>query len=95
MEETMRRLILAIAATVAVLAAGALAPGRAEAMALSMPAAVQAAIDETNLAESVAYVCRRVWRCGPYGCGWRRYCYYTRPHYRPYRYYRHRYYRRW
>ena len=86
----MRRTILATAATLAVLAAGSLAPSRAEAMALSTPAGIQAAIDGTSLAQDVAYVCRRVWRCGPYGCGWRRYCYWTGPH----RYYGHRYYRR-
>lgn len=86
----MRRTILAIAATLAVLAAGSLAPDRAEAMTVSTPAGIQAAINGTSLAQDVAYVCRRVWRCGPYGCGWRRYCYRTGPH----PYWRHRYYRR-
>lgn len=73
----MRRFILAVAATIAVMAAGTLAPSRAEAMALSTPAGIQAAIDDTSLAQDVAYVCRRVWRCGPYGCGWRRSCWWT------------------
>ena len=73
----MRRIVLATAATLAVLAAAALAPGRAEAMTLSTPAGIQAAIDDTSLAQDVAYVCNRVWRCGPYGCGWRRACYWT------------------
>ena len=92
----MRRLILAIAAALAVVAAGSLAPGRAEAMPLSMPAGIRAAIDETSLAQDVAYVCRRVWRCGPYGCGWRRTCYWTGPRYdRGYRHGPRRYYRRW
>jgi hypothetical protein len=102
MEEAMRRFILSVAAAAAMLAAGAFAPDRAEAMALSTPAGIQAAVDGTSLAQDVAYVCRRVWRCGPYGCGWRRYCYHTHRYYgspyygRPYyngRYYRHRYYR--
>ena len=77
MEEAMRRTILATAATLALIAAGSLAPGRVEAMALSTPAGIQAAIDDTSLAQDVAYVCNRVWRCGPYGCGWRRACYWT------------------
>jgi hypothetical protein len=95
-EEAMRRFILSVAAAVAIMAAGALAPDRAEAMALSTPAGIQAAIDDTSLAQDVAYVCRRVWRCGPYGCGWRRSCYWTGPrYYGPRRHYRQRYYRRW
>jgi hypothetical protein len=73
----MRRIILATAAALALMAAGSLAPERAEAMAVSTPAGIQAAIDHTSLAQDVAYVCRRVWRCGPYGCGWRRSCYWT------------------
>lgn len=91
----MRRLILAIAATLALLAAGSLAPDRAEAMTISTPAGIAAAVDATGLTQDVAYVCRRVWRCGPYGCGWRRSCYYTGPrYYGGSRYYRgHRYYR--
>jgi hypothetical protein len=77
MEEKMRRIILAAAATLAVLVAGSLAPGRANAMTVSTPAGIAAAVDATSLAQDVAYVCRRVWRCGPYGCGWRRSCFYT------------------
>jgi len=73
----MRRTLFALAATVAVLSAASLAPSTANAMAISTPAAVAAAVDDTNLAQDVAYVCRRVWRCGPYGCGWRRNCFWT------------------
>jgi len=73
----MRRLTLAIAATLSLLAAGSLVPDRTEAMTLTTPAAIQAAIDDTALARNVAYVCRRVWRCGRYGCGWRRRCWWT------------------
>lgn len=89
----MRRTILA-AAALAMLAAGSLLPGRTEAMTISTPAGVAAAVDGTSLAQDVAYVCRRVWACGPYGCGWRRSCgwtgprYYAPPYYAP----RHRYY---
>jgi hypothetical protein len=90
----MRRIVLATAATLAVLAAGSLAPGRAEAMTVSTPAGIAAAVDAAGLAQDVAYVCRRVWRCGPYGCGWRRYCYHTYPRYNHHRpYYRHRHHR--
>ena len=90
----MRRTILAAAATVAVLAGAALAPQSAEAMTLPAPAGIAAAAQGNNLAQDVAYVCRRVWRCGPYGCGWRRSCYWTAPrYYRPY--YRRHHWRRW
>lgn len=97
----MRRLILATAATLALLAAGSLAPGRAEAMTVSTPAGIAAAVDATGLAQNVALVCKRVWRCGPYRCGWRRICYRTGPrfygprYYYGHRYYRHHHYRRW
>jgi hypothetical protein len=92
----MRRIVLATAATLALLVAGSLAPGRAEAMTISTPAGVAAAVDATGLAQDVAYVCRRVWRCGPYGCGWRRACWWTGGprYYRRGPYWRHRYYRR-
>ena len=84
----MRRIIISTAAALALLAAGLLIPGRAEALTLSSPAAIQAAIDDTSLVQTVAYVCRRVWACGYYGCGWRRSCYHTGPAYgwrpRPY-----------
>lgn len=90
----MRRLVLAVAATLALLAMGSLAPNRAEAMPVSTPAGIAAAVDAAGLAQDVAYVCRRAWRCGPYGCGWRRYCYNTYPRYYrrppPYRYHGYR-----
>ena len=73
----MRRTTLALSATLAVLAAGALTPTTASAMTLSSPAAIAAAVDDTSLAQDVAYICNRVWRCGPYGCGWRRSCFWT------------------
>lgn len=92
----MRRTILSAFATFAILAGAALVPQTAEAMTLPAPAGIAAAAQENTLAQDVAYVCRRVWRCGPYGCGWRRFCSYTRPYYAPRRYYRrHHYWRRW
>lgn len=92
-ETPMRKTLLALAASIAIMTAGTLVSGSAQAMTISTPAGVAAAIDDTNLAQDVAYVCRRVWACGPYGCGWRRSCYWTRP-YRPYRPWR-RHWRRW
>jgi hypothetical protein len=91
----MRRIVLATAATLAILTAGSLAPNRAEAMTVTTPAALQAAIDGTSVVQDVA--CRRVWRCGPYGCAWRRVCWAPRPSYYgggPY-YYGRPYYRRY
>jgi hypothetical protein len=73
----MRRTTLALAATLAILAAGSLAPSNAQAMTLSTPAAIGAAVDTTGLSQDVAYICRRVRVCGPYGCGLRRNCFYT------------------
>ena len=67
----MRPTILA-AATFAVLTAAAMTP--ANAMSLSTPAGVQAAIEDMNLTQDAAYVCRRI--RGRFG--WRRSCYWTR-----------------
>ena len=80
----MRRTVLATAATLAILAVGSLVPNRAEAMTVTTPIGIQAAIDGTNLVQDVA--CRRVWRCGPYGCGWRRVCWRAAPYYGGYGY---------
>jgi hypothetical protein len=87
MEEAMRRIVLATAATLAILAAGSLAPNRAEAMTVTTPTGLRAAIDGTTLLEDVQVACRRVWRCGPYGCGWRRACWRTAPYYGGYGFY--------
>lgn len=90
----MRRTILAVAAILALLVAGLLTPRQAHAITISTPAGIAAAVDANGLVQDVAYVCRRVWRCGPYGCGWRRSCYWSAPRYYTPRYYapRHRYY---
>ena len=84
-EEAMRRIVLTTAATLAILAAGSIT-NRADAMTVAMPAGIAKAIDGSSLAQDVAYVCRRVWRCGPWGCGWRRVCWWTGPRYYRYRY---------
>ena len=90
MEVDMHRTILAATATLAILAGASLAPQRAEAMPAAS-AGLADAVTANPLTQDVAYVCRRVWRCGPYGCGWRRACYWTGPR----RYWGPRYYRRW
>jgi hypothetical protein len=70
----MRKWILLAALTAGLFSLTSLSPNRAEAMAIGTPAGMAAAIDGSSLAQDVAYICRRVWRCGPYGCGWRRIC---------------------
>jgi hypothetical protein len=89
----MRRIVLTTVAALALLAAGSIT-NRADAMTAPMPAGIAKAIDGANLAQDVAYVCRRAWRCGPWGCGWHRHCWWSGPRY-PYRYgyygYRYRY----
>ncbi len=70
----MRRMMLSAAAALALLTSGAVLLDRAEAMTVTAPVGLQAAIGD-SLAQDVAYICRRVWRCGYYGCGWRRACY--------------------
>jgi hypothetical protein len=68
-------------------------PSQANAMTISTPAAAQKALGD-GLTEQVRYICRRVWRCSYYGCGWRRSCYW-RPSHRwwGHRHRHHRYYR--
>jgi hypothetical protein len=85
MEDAMRRVILATAATLAILAAGSFAPNRAEAMTVTTPAGLQAVVDANTLLEDVA--CRWVRRCGPYGCGSRRVCWRSGPYYGGYGFY--------
>jgi hypothetical protein len=99
----MRRFILAGAAALTVLAAATFVPNRAAAMTLPAAGGLQG-LAANGLVQEAAYICRRVWRCGPYGCGWRRSCYWSGPRYyrpygyrsyrygyRPYRYYRRHY----
>jgi hypothetical protein len=49
----MRRKTLALVTTVAIMAVGSLAPNAAQAMTLSTPAAIAAAVDTTNLTQDV------------------------------------------
>ncbi len=89
----MRKGVFGVALAVLV-AAAALAMRPAQAMPLSAPAGLNDAIKAVDITETVS--CQSVWRCGYYGCGWRRICWaprvsYYRPHYRPYHHhYQHR-----
>jgi hypothetical protein len=74
----MHRIALTTAATLAILAAGSFASSRAETV--TTPTGLRAVVEGANMLEDVAVRCRRVWRCGPYGCGWRRACWRT-PYY--------------
>ena len=47
---------------------------RAEAMTIPAHVGLQATLDESAVVQDVHYNCRRVWRCGYYGCGWRQSC---------------------
>jgi len=50
----------------------AFASPSAQAMTLPAPTGLSAAIEQSSPVQDVA--CRPVWRCGPWGCGWRRAC---------------------
>jgi hypothetical protein len=62
-----------VAAAALFVASSAMSP-QAEAMPMPGGAGLSAALADADLAHEVAYVCRRVWRCGYDGCGWRRSC---------------------
>lgn len=69
----MRKLSLAGLIVTGFIAAAALIPGQAQAIPLAAAPGSLATVD-TSGAEKVQYGCRRVWRCGRWGCGWRRVC---------------------
>ena len=50
---------LATATTLVILAVGSLVPNRTEAMTLTTPIGMQAAIDGTNLVQDITLVCQR------------------------------------
>jgi hypothetical protein len=95
----MRKWILLAALTAGIFSMASLGANRAEAMTTGAPAGLNAAAAEADLTQDVAYICRRVWRCGPWGCGWRRACWWSGPAYGYYGGYgygwRHRHWRRW
>ena len=89
----MQRIALAALAASTLFATGILAPQSAAAAPVA-PAPLAGTAD-TGLLQDVAYRCRPIWRCGRYGCGWRRVCYWTPGYYGPRWGWRHRHWRRW
>ena len=80
----MLNMLKVCAAAGIVLACGLTLSQRAEAM----PIAPSPLASEGGLVTQVQYGCPPVWRCGPWGCGWRRVCWggpaYYGYGYRPY-----------
>jgi hypothetical protein len=76
MEQTMPS--LKMGTLVALLVVGGLfMASRAGALPLQGAAAIGFAAQNADLRQDATYVCRRAWRCGSQGCGWRRSCYWT------------------
>jgi hypothetical protein len=79
----MKRILLSLAAAVAILSAASLLPTRANAMGVGTAAAIDGALVETSHLQEAQYYYRRRYRY------YRPYTYYYRPRvYRSYRYYR-------
>ena len=70
----MRKSLVTFAAAMAVVASASLVPSRADAAGLNGAAGLRGAVGEADLSTQVDYVCSRVWRCGPFGCGFRSVC---------------------
>lgn len=70
----MRRLMMTVIVLAVVFLSGLLANSGAQAMMAPVAAGLAPAIEQANPVEDVQYVCRRVRRCGPAGCFWRREC---------------------
>jgi hypothetical protein len=70
--------LIKIVTLVALMAVGGLTLAtRAEALPLQGAPAIGTAANQGDIRQDVRYVCRRVWRCGRFSCGWRRACYWT------------------
>jgi len=67
----MRRIVLATSVTLAILVLRSFVPN-AEAMTFASPGSILHASADGNLVQEVA--CRKLYRCGPYGCDWRAVC---------------------
>jgi len=70
----MRKMFVVIAAATAILAAASMVPTGAGAAPLSGVAGLGGALAESDATTPVNYACSRVWRCGPFGCGFRSVC---------------------
>jgi len=90
----MRRTMVTVGAVFVLSMTATFTPGPVNAMTIAAPAGMQAAIG-SGLVQDAAYICRPVWRCGYYGCGWRRACWWSGPYYWRHRYWRHHYWHHW
>ena len=70
----MRKTLVTLAAAAAFASAASLIPIGAQATPLSLAAGSTGVIAEIDAATPVNFDCRRVWRCGPFGCGFRSFC---------------------
>ena len=93
----MRKSLAVVAAALTMVAAASFVPQGAQATPLSPAAGLAVAADAAVIATPAYGACWRVWRCGPFGCGFRSVCgwrpgpYYRSwaySPYRPYGYYR-------
>ncbi len=70
----MRRLMATSIVLAAVFLSGLFAISSTQALTAPAPAALAPAIEQANPVQEIQYACRRVQRCGPNGCYWRRVC---------------------
>ncbi len=86
----MRNHLKCVLAAGAVMAAAAFV-SPASAITLPAPTGIAAAVAPASPVENVNYYCRPTWRCGYWGCGWRRACWWGGGYgyYRPYRWHHH------
>jgi hypothetical protein len=70
----MRRLMVTSIILAVVFLSGRFTIPSAQAMTAPNPVGLAPAIQQANPVDEVQYVCRRVRRCGPNGCFWRRVC---------------------
>jgi|SRR6476620_449260 len=70
----MRKLMVTSIVLAVVFLSGLFAFPSAQAMTAPIPAGLAPVIQQANPVDEVQYGCRRVRRCGPNGCFWRRVC---------------------
>ena len=70
----MRSLMVSSIVLAVVCLSGLFAIPSVQAMTVPSPVGLAPAIQQANPLDEVQYVCRRVRRCGPNGCFWRRVC---------------------
>jgi hypothetical protein len=73
-EKNMRRFMMTSVLLAILFLSGLFAISSAQAMVAPLPAGLAPAIQQANPVDEVQYACRRVRRCGPNGCFWRREC---------------------